>query len=746
MRKAIAIAVLASVTKIGAAHAVFVPLADVPGMVTGSDLIVVGRAASVQSGPNTGNESFVVWVDRVIASSATPSRRLAVQLDLPAPPSGVGTVTEGQYGIFFLRSGARNNIYTATDPYHPALPATPGGGQTTPVADALTAVAQELTRVLTAPASDLVAMRDMMAAQYLCWDAASALETIPNDVIVPQLQPIVTAGQKPAQLWAIAILLRIGGRHKTAAVAGDYLASVKADLLAPTPEEGPAVVKLAATIQTEINTAQAVPFLTPLLDSKQVEVRRAAADALALIATPAVVAPLTDKALDDRDQDVRYYAVRGLAQMAGAEVPTPPAFYANEAEILAQSRSRGRALANATTYDGSCFVSTLAKQNGLTETFGVGYYACATANPVCGDPVSIQITCATGASAPPTCPNLPKGATFAPTQTTSCTSTPVTLTMPSNAPSGTYNLQVGGTNTADKCNYSPCMFSMEIECGEGAPGNSCTVPTISCANNEEAPNNKCPNAWYFGDADPFPTNYLTYVTASPETGTKYVWTIAGNGPATFDNGEKTISSPDADATVQIVAKNPGSKVLTNTVQVSIDGGPKSAPFTITVLTPYFLQVLTTPKTTDVADPETGYKSTVHVQILDQGKHPLPANLRIDQPGTAATSDTNNNWLFRDLAGLPSQVVNPSNISEVITGAPEECVCRPAPTAPGNPLGQTKVLHDCVHFYVGGSPKANGQPTGAIPASFYEQWFTDHGRICNIVAGANCPTGPTVCPP
>jgi hypothetical protein len=99
------------------AVAVPVPMADVPAMAQASDLIVVGRATQAENslGP------FLVTVDRVLKGTGLP-RRLVVE---PDPPSqDYPAVQERQYGIFFLQRQPGGS-YAVTDPFHPALVASP---------------------------------------------------------------------------------------------------------------------------------------------------------------------------------------------------------------------------------------------------------------------------------------------------------------------------------------------------------------------------------------------------------------------------------------------------------------------------------------------------------------------------------------------------------------------------------------------------------------------------------------------
>lgn len=63
-------------------------------------------------------------------------------------------------------------------------------------------------------------------------------------------------------------------------------------------------------------TEDALPYLYPLLDHPDAEIRRAAGHVLRTVAHPSS-APYLVKALDDPDLEVRYYAAYGLAAIAG---------------------------------------------------------------------------------------------------------------------------------------------------------------------------------------------------------------------------------------------------------------------------------------------------------------------------------------------------------------------------------------------------------------------------------------------
>jgi hypothetical protein len=98
------------------AVAVPVPMVDVPAMAHASDLIVVGRASQAEN----NLAPFLVSVDRVL--KGIPPRRLVVEPALSS--EDYPAVQERQYGIFFLQRQPGGS-YAVTDPFHPALVASP---------------------------------------------------------------------------------------------------------------------------------------------------------------------------------------------------------------------------------------------------------------------------------------------------------------------------------------------------------------------------------------------------------------------------------------------------------------------------------------------------------------------------------------------------------------------------------------------------------------------------------------------
>jgi HEAT repeats len=328
--------VIAFLATAQSAVAVPVPMADVPAMALASDLIVVGRATQTEN----NLAPFLVNVDRVLKGN--PPRRLVVE---PEPsPEDYPAVQERQYGIFFLQRQPGGS-YAVTDPFHPALVASP---QRMPnqqkSADVLGSLVGELIGVLRASAAtladpvngvqNLVTATPTDQAQQVYYEAATALQTIPYAVAGPVLGAIAVSNQVPARLWAMYSLFSM---VDSSAKAG-YLASVQSILINPQPALVFSVSMLANAIEGHLNSPKVVPTLAALLGSKNVAVRRAAAAVLGDIATPDVVGPLAKVALNDSDERVGFLAVRGLAAATGAaKVPT---FRQQPDEILQFWRKR----------------------------------------------------------------------------------------------------------------------------------------------------------------------------------------------------------------------------------------------------------------------------------------------------------------------------------------------------------------------------------------------------------------------
>ena len=302
---------------------------DLPSLVTGADLIVVGRAAQPALRPDKTVETVSITVDRVLKGRANGSRRVTVRIDRSRAPSR--GIAADQYGIFVVRAADRG-VWSPVDPVHPVLPASPtlrpaSGAQ------GLAAVASEIASVLETPPSaitdprtgvhDLVVGTPEFQAGNVYLAAAGALRSVPYSVVGPRLRTIAHSDVLPGRLWAVAALMQMGSSPQLDDIKAQGLKDVSALMLRPTPDTQFAVQMLANSIEGRVKSPAAVSTLATLLESSDVAVRRAAASALSDIATPAVVAPLAKVGLNDSDDDVRYFSVLGLAEATHAQDAPP---------------------------------------------------------------------------------------------------------------------------------------------------------------------------------------------------------------------------------------------------------------------------------------------------------------------------------------------------------------------------------------------------------------------------------------
>jgi hypothetical protein len=183
------------------------------------------------------------------------------------PPSqDYPAAQERQYGIFFLRRQAGGS-YTATDPFHPALVASPQRGpnqqKPTGVLGVLTgeliAVLTTLPAVLIDPVNgvgNLVTAASPDQAQQVYYEAATALQTIPYAAAGPALNALAASDQVSARLWAIYSLFSGAGSNSESAKA-DYLASLQAILINPPPSLAFVVSMLANAIEGHLKSPEA---------------------------------------------------------------------------------------------------------------------------------------------------------------------------------------------------------------------------------------------------------------------------------------------------------------------------------------------------------------------------------------------------------------------------------------------------------------------------------------------------------
>lgn len=296
---------------------------DLPALCHRADLIVVGQATGVRedgattlvdSGATYPARLMVVDLDVERALKGTASARIVTfTFAVPTVPvvsvGGVG-VAGGQFGIFFLRRGPGG--YEVVDPYYPFVIAAPGAPETS--GTLVDQVIAEVAYVLDSPGAPAGLKRQ----------AVSVLASSRTPVATGALRAAARNQPLNIRLAAIGVLL---ARNDIS-----FLAEAQRILLSNDPRiDESSRDNVAFAIRDGVKDPRAIPFLVPLLPSRDVYVRRGAASALRNTHDAAAVKPLAE-ALYDTDREVRYYAVVGLGETTGQNEWTPSIDYFQQNE------------------------------------------------------------------------------------------------------------------------------------------------------------------------------------------------------------------------------------------------------------------------------------------------------------------------------------------------------------------------------------------------------------------------------
>lgn len=277
-----------------------------------ADVIVVGRIVDVRPGGPTTVEGYPgrlmvaqLAIDKVLkgATKSGPINFSFSVLAVPVVSAGYPGVPSGQYGVFFLRRAGSG--YEVFDPYHPFIVAFPGAPQTS--GSLSDQVIGEVGHVLGSRQGSID------AKQKALW----VLRSVRTPAATAALKSASRDPDATVRLLAIALLL----------VRNDIseLATVEDILIHPPQDVNQNLLAgLAFAIRDGVHDPRAIPVLTRLLASKDVNVRRGAAAALRGTHDNAAIKPLT-RALYDSDREVQYQAVIGLAEITAAASEWSPA-------------------------------------------------------------------------------------------------------------------------------------------------------------------------------------------------------------------------------------------------------------------------------------------------------------------------------------------------------------------------------------------------------------------------------------
>jgi len=286
-------------------RATIVPMMELNKLSEKGDVIVVASVADVREiGPTTvtvpaGNFAAMMYTARLqvekVLKGRTEGPTLNFRFAYPYARLGYGSVSTGQFGIFFLRMAEEG--WVLVDPYNPMGPAVAGAPESegTP----LDRVIAEIAYLFTSPSATF-AMRQQAEIDLL---------------------PVVTAKSTAA----LKLATRDPNREIRAIGMGmlfqrgeiSMLETAAKMLLDPQQTLNRNEVSVLATgISEGVNDPKACPILTKLLDCRYIEIRRAAAAALGHTRSQSAVQPLCG-ALQQGDRDVQYEAVIGLAGITG---------------------------------------------------------------------------------------------------------------------------------------------------------------------------------------------------------------------------------------------------------------------------------------------------------------------------------------------------------------------------------------------------------------------------------------------
>lgn len=307
-------------------NAVAVHPVDLVKLCKDADLVILGKVTSqVKLQPanvQVGAAGIPGWLMEArlevlnVLKGGPTDRDVAFNFVLPDEGIGYQDVPVGTVGVFFLRKDGRT--FEVQDPYYPYVPAGHGGSVT---GDCLDRTVQLVAEVFQRSHGTLAQGR------WARWAAVQAVASAPGPTATAALK-LASADTDPlVRIWAISALMS----------RDDLYALKLVEKLGPVPRETDVqnLTSMLGAAISGVKDPRALPQLSRLLTSADVNVRRGAAAALANMYEGAAVRQLV-RALNDSDQRVRYYAVVGLGRITGQNKWTPSvaSFKKNEQRFL----------------------------------------------------------------------------------------------------------------------------------------------------------------------------------------------------------------------------------------------------------------------------------------------------------------------------------------------------------------------------------------------------------------------------
>ncbi|MFY9909810.1 MAG: HEAT repeat domain-containing protein [Candidatus Sulfotelmatobacter sp.] len=277
-------------------------------LVSASDLIAIADVLDVSDvgpapplvfrGQKLSAEAYNVelTVTDIIKGSATG--RVLVKYALPASFVGYQGLHRG-VRLVFLRKG--DTGYTVADPYYPDLPAVgmaPESYSKLEPGDYARSVVREMLAVIASDSATPAQKSEILRVAYALPSNAEAISAFKSGVAAardPELEQRLQGE-----------LIRLEDISELPKVAHTLVG----DLATENQR-----VWLLYVVGNDLKSPLAIPALEPLLRSNDNSNREAGAEALWHIADPSAL-PSIAKALQDPDEQVRFYAVRACADIA----------------------------------------------------------------------------------------------------------------------------------------------------------------------------------------------------------------------------------------------------------------------------------------------------------------------------------------------------------------------------------------------------------------------------------------------
>ena len=288
-----------------------------------SDLIAVVEIRNVQSigvgtlqlnGQTLGAKKYKTRIRLVRSLQGTVPDEFDVEYLLPTTFAGYRGLEVGTALIFLRQSEGK---YEFSNPYWPSFPvaAALASAYEARTADVSQRIVAELANTLASSAIEPNKKMQIMLAAYaippenqlFARALSEAVNSTDDTYLKRRLQADLISRNNVSQVIEASRLL----------TSQDLSAEERHNFI--------------YAIANRLTTPGAVPYLRPLLESDDDELRIAAAEALWHIAGAKSVSMLVPH-LRDTNHDVRYYIVRALADITGQNLwgPSPAAFYDDE--------------------------------------------------------------------------------------------------------------------------------------------------------------------------------------------------------------------------------------------------------------------------------------------------------------------------------------------------------------------------------------------------------------------------------